>query len=36
MPPFLDDHDAIESDIPLDDEDKRREDMNAISKLMNG
>ena len=35
IPRFLDDQDAIESDIPLDDdEDKRREDMNAISKLM--
>ena len=37
MPPFLDNHDTVESDIPLDDdEDKRREDMNAISKLRIG
>ena len=34
---FLDDHNVVESDIPLDDDkDKRREDMNAISKLRNG
>ena len=37
MPPFLDDDNVLESDIPLDDdEDNRREDMNAISKLRNG
>ena len=37
MPTFSDDHDAIESDIPPDDdEDRGWEEMNVVSKLRNG
>ena len=37
MPPFSDDHNAIETDIPPnDDDDRGREDMYVVSKLRNG